>query len=366
MKIVLTITRWVVGLLFIFSGLVKANDPSGLSYKMQEFFDVWGWNILDNYSLYFAVTMNLFEILAGAALIVGWRLKLFSWLLLLLIIFFTFLTSYVLFSGKIKTCGCFGDCIPLTPIQTFTKDVALLLMVLLLFFHVKKLKPLFGPGISFILLLAIVLTVFYMQVYALKHLPYVDCLPYKKGNDLLEQMKTPAGALPDQYSYTFTYKKDGKLIKFQEDKLPDNLDSTYEFIGRSEKLVKKGNGLEAKIVDFALQTLGGTDTTQAVLSEVHPYILLFSKDFSTINEWKAEFESIREAAHKKNIPVLIITADADRAVQLFNNVTLLKCDATVMKTAARVNPTYIIMQKATVLDKISYPDADKVLQYINQ
>ena len=126
MKNVLLIIRWIVGVLFIFSGLVKANDPLGLSYKMQEFFEVWQLHGFNNYTLSLSIIMNVFEILAGVAVIVGWRMKLFSWLLLLLIIFFTFLTGYALFSGKIKTCGCFGDCLPLTPAQSFGKDIFLL------------------------------------------------------------------------------------------------------------------------------------------------------------------------------------------------------------------------------------------------
>src|SRR5207237_5133990 len=100
MRILLNATRIIVGVLFIFSGLVKANDPLGLSYKMQEFFEVWGWHGLHDYTLFFALVMNCFEILAGVAVLLGWRMKLFSWLLLLLIIFFTFLTGYAVLSGK--------------------------------------------------------------------------------------------------------------------------------------------------------------------------------------------------------------------------------------------------------------------------
>ncbi len=128
-KVSLTIARIVVGLLFIFSGVVKADDPLGLSYKMQEFFEAWGWTFLNDFSLVMSVLMIAFEIIAGVAVLLGWRMKLFSWLLLLLILFFTFLTSYVVFSGKIRTCGCFGDCIPLTPYQTFTKDIILTLLI---------------------------------------------------------------------------------------------------------------------------------------------------------------------------------------------------------------------------------------------
>src|SRR5258706_13883692 len=129
MKIIVNISRIIVGVLFIFSGLVKANDSLGLSYKMQEYFDVWRqysslhslmlW--LDNYALAFSIITITLEIVVGVAILLGWHKRFFSFLLLLLIIFFTFLTGYAVLSGKIKTCGCFGDCIPLTAMQSFIK-----------------------------------------------------------------------------------------------------------------------------------------------------------------------------------------------------------------------------------------------------
>src|SRR4051794_9027008 len=140
MKKFLFVIRWIVGVLFIFSGLVKANDPLGLSYKMQEFFEIWNeglgkgsfalnhlliglFDFLHAHSLALSVIMIAFEIIAGVALLLGWRMKLFSWLLLLLIVFFTFLTGYAFLSGKFKNCGCFGDCLPITPLTSFLKDV---------------------------------------------------------------------------------------------------------------------------------------------------------------------------------------------------------------------------------------------------
>ena len=131
MQSFLKILRWSVGILFIFSGLIKANDPLGLSYKMQEFFDVWGISFLSDYTLVFAIFMNVLEIVAGIALFIKFPYKQTLWLLLGLIVFFTFLTGYALFSGKIKTCGCFGDCIPLTPMMSFIKDIILLISIYL-------------------------------------------------------------------------------------------------------------------------------------------------------------------------------------------------------------------------------------------
>src|SRR5215475_5206696 len=154
MKIVVNIVRVLVGVLFIFSGLIKANDPLGLSYKMQEFFEVWNFHWLDHFTLTFSIVMIVFEIVAGVAILLGWQMKLFSWLLLLLIIFFTFLTGYAYLSGKVRECGCFGDCIPLTAGESFAKDLVLLVLILFLFAMRNRIKPMWPPAISVTVLVA--------------------------------------------------------------------------------------------------------------------------------------------------------------------------------------------------------------------
>ena len=365
MKTVLLIIRWIVGLLFIFSGLIKVNDPLGLSYKMQEFFEVWSLNGLNEYTLSFAMLMNVFEVLAGVAVIIGWRMKLFSWLLLLLIIFFTFLTGYALFSGKIKTCGCFGDCIPLTAAQSFGKDIFLLVLILVLFAANNTIKSSLKPALAVLLLLIVTVSSAAAQFYVLKHLPFIDCLAYRKGNDLLQQMKTPAGAIPDSVSIIFSYKKNGKTVEFDQTSFPADFDSTYEYVDRKDKIVRKGNGLQAKILDFSLQTLSGADTT-AVLGQTGNYLMVFAKTMDHIKDWQAGFDEIVKAAQKKNLTILMVTADADNAAARFKNIAIVKCDATVLKTAARVVPTYFVMHGATVVSKTSYAEGDKVITSIDQ
>jgi uncharacterized membrane protein YphA (DoxX/SURF4 family) len=358
MKLLLTITRIIVGVLFIFSGLVKANDPLGLSYKMQEYFEVWHLYSLNDYALSFALVMNVFEIVAGIAVILGWRMKLFSWLLLLLIIFFTFLTGYAAFSGKIAACGCFGDCIPLTPIQSFWKDVILLVLILFLLVNHRKIKPILSSKISVTILVIATLAVSVMQWYVLEHLPFVDCLPYKKGNDLLEQMKTPSGFIADEYSYVFKYRKDEKVLEFPEDKLPEDLDDTYEFINREEKLVKKGNGLKANITDFNLVTQSGNDTTQAILSQKHKYILIFANSLDESASRNYDVELWRSL--QKKIPVYVVTS----APLYINDIPVFKADGTVIKTAARVDPTYFVMQGAKILGKFSYANTEEMMELL--
>lgn len=371
MKFFINFSRAFVGILFIFSGLIKANDPLGLSYKMQEFFEVWNFHWLDNYTTVFSVIMIVFEIVAGVAILLGWKMKLFSWLLLLLIIFFTFLTGYAFLSGKIRECGCFGNCIPLTAGESFTKDIILLVLILFLFVNTNKIKPVLAqvPSIS-VLLLATVAS-FSFQWFVLQHLPVVDCLPYKISANIIDGMKPPVGAIPDSTVISFVYLKNGKEIEFTADRFPKDFDSAYKFSKRYDKLIRKGNA-EAAIKDFDLITMSGNDSTQEILSQKVNKLFLFIKELPESNpSWNKEFNVIFTFAKSKHIPVYFITADVEN-VQSFveknaisENVTVLKCDVTAIKTAARVNPTLYLIRGATILDKWAGADFEKAIFSLN-
>jgi uncharacterized membrane protein YphA (DoxX/SURF4 family) len=363
MKKLNTPIRIFVGLLFIFSGLIKANDPHGLSYKMQEFFEVWGFDFLNPLSLISSLGMNVLEVFAGIAIIVNWQTKKVTWLLFLLILFFTYLTGYALFSGKIKTCGCFGDCLPLTPAMSFTKDIILgvLIIVLLATNKDKSNKNLFGK----IVLYTITLGTAAFQWYVLSYLPVVDCLPFKKGNDIVEQMKVPVGAVPDSTSIEFMYTKNGKEVRFDQANFPTDFDSTYIYLDRKDKVVRKGNGLVAKIVDFNLTTKLGTDTTSALFENQKPYVLVFVKEMNGAESWKNEFQTIYKKLQAQNIDVILVTPEAERAAAMFGNINIVTADATVIKTAARVIPTYFLMQHAIIKEKVAGPCIDKLFTSIN-
>ncbi len=367
-KNTLLVIRWIVGLLFIFSGLIKANDPLGLSYKMQEFFEAWNWHSLNDYTLILSLVMNVFEVLAGIAIIIGWRAKLFTWLLLLLIIFFAFLTGYALFSGKIKTCGCFGDCLPITPAQSFTKDLILFVLILILFINKKQIISSVRSSVAVTFLILCIVLVSFLQGYVMRHLPLLDCLPYKKGNNILKEMLPPPNAVPDSVVMVFKYRKNGKLFEYTTDNLPTDLDSSYEFIDRSDKVVRKGNATPP-ISDFALFTLNENDTTSAILNSTKYSVMLFAKDFENFPAWNnADFRKLQSQLQQKQIPLFIITADKQNGETLFGNkkdITVLLCDGTVIKTAARVNPTYFVMKGADIINKFSYLDLNNNISSID-
>ena len=143
MKYILGIARLLVGNLFIFSGLVKANDPLGFSYKLEEYFVEFGmdWGWLHEILVPLAALLCIVEIVLGVALLVGYQMKIVSWSLLIMIVFFTILTGASAIFEIVRSCGCFGDAIPLTPWESFYKDLILLVFILLIFFKQKEIKP---------------------------------------------------------------------------------------------------------------------------------------------------------------------------------------------------------------------------------
>lgn len=366
-RIMINFCRVTVGVLFIFSGLVKANDPLGLAFKMQEFFDVWSQSSLlttlmhglDNYALPFSIIMITLEIVVGIALLIGWNAKFISWLLLLLIIFFTFLTGYAVLSGKIRTCGCFGDCIPLTAPQSFIKDLFLTVLIVLLAIGSSYIRPLIKPLYGFIVLMLSLILIILIQWYVLRHMPFKDCLPFKRGNNILALRKMPADAIPDKVDFLFVYEKNGKRKEFGKDMLPD---STWTFLKRQDIILQKGRNNEPIIKDFYLNTLSGADTTEALLNTGNYFYLFFVKDIKTdTSRCISAFSKVYGIARSNKRDIYVIATQASEVNDLLNNkhnfnVPVFSCDATALKTASRTDPSVYLMKGPVVENKWGWAD----------
>ena len=384
MKLTTSIVRILVGILFIVSGLVKANDPLGLAYKMEEFFEVWVAaltastsalsqtftsliHFFQPHALTLSVVMITLEIVAGVALIMGWRRKFILGLLLLLILFFTFLTGYAYTSGKFKNCGCFGDCLPITPYASFIKDVVLLLAILFLLFNQKHIQPLASRNVRWAVVTFSLLGTLLLQWYVLNYLPLVDCLPFKKSANIAEGMKINPSAIPDSFAIRFVYKKGGKQFEFSPESLPADLE-TYEYVDRTDKLIRKGNA-EPAIKGFALTDGNNNDSTAMVLAQ--PLAVLYFIDGQKGIEQKAKetFAVIYNTALQKGLPIYVVTNGLEQVAKAFYlpdfpKASFFKIDYTAFKTAARTNPTIYLLNKGTIVDKWSGRQVTKAVASI--
>ena len=325
--------------------------------------------------------MNAFEIIAGAALLFGWRMKLFSWLLLLLMIFFTILTGYTYKTGRPTNCGCFGDCIKITPEYSFYKDLLLSALILIILFARKHIKPFFASGLNTALMILVTIFSFGLQWYAIKYLPPVDCLPFKRGNSIPEKMKLPVNAVPDSIVMTFVYEKQGQKVEFTADKFPaDFNDSLYKFVNRYDRVARKGKNNEPPIKGFSLTSANSVDSsgnttindsTGVILSEPHALLLFNTVLPGTNPAWKDELLAVYAEANKKGIPFYFVTSNRDLANTIFSqmgfqNITVLNCDFTAIRTAARSNPTLYYMKQGIVAGKWSYANFDEALESIRK
>lgn len=375
----LWILRIVVGLLFIFSGVVKANDPSGLANKMIEFFDLWDMHSFAEHALLLSVLMIGFEIIAGVSVLLGFRFKIFSFLLLLLNLFFTFLTAYVYYwdvimhNPKVRECGCFGDCIKISNSETFWKDVVLTILVLILFVFRKHVKGLFPKVPNLVLMLLTVLFAFGVQWYRLQHLPFYDCMPYKVGNSICEKKLPPPGGTPDSFAMVFQYKY------LPENKVYDivSMDSVglisgdttgnWEFVDRVDKLMRKGTMQDAEIKDFKIAGEDGTDYTDAVLTDPSYKFLLFLREpMEASTTHLAELKALYEEAQQKGITCLILSSglpaeNAQWRAKWNIPGEFYTFDGTASKTALRSNPGLMLLKGCIIEGKWAPADYPKNL-----
>lgn len=366
----LFMTRLVVGVLFIFSGLVKANDPLGLSYKMQEFFVALHVPFLNPLSDALSILLIFIETTSGVAILLGYQARLFATVLLLFIVWFTFLTGYAWFTGKVQECGCFGDCIPISDAATFWKDVGLLVLIIFLFIHRKEIQPLWkqmsGPLTWFA-----GLSVIALQAYVLQHLPIVDCLPYAVGKNIIQEMQPPPGSVPDQYATELIYEKNGHEQRFTEDNFPWQ-DTSWHFVRRETRLVKKGNAVP-RIQDFVLKNLQGEEVTQEVLHDTLPVILFIVNQPAQAHEgWERQMANLQEYAIHHRVHLLGLTSSThipSFAAAHHLQFPFLIADVTVLKTMARTNPCLIWLEQGTIRGKWSYmdiPDTTKLARLLSE
>lgn len=362
-KALLNLLRIIVGLLFIFSGLIKANDPLGFGYKLQEYFEVFHIAFLNDYATVFAILLCTIEIVLGALLLLGIRARNVASGLLLTIIFFTFLTFYSAFFEVVTSCGCFGDAIPLTPWQSFSKDIVLLIMILYIYKGRNEIIPLINSEIVQNWILGfIVLISLGFGLYTYNFLPILDFLPYKIGNNIPSLMIMPPGAPQDVYQITYTLKNNSTgETKSLTDKeyLSSGIwkDKSWEITGDPEsKLIKKG--FEVKIKDLKITDSQGTDYNAEILENPYYNLVIVAYDLS-----KTDLIGIGNlnaiainAAENFNIRTVFLTSNSAQDAEAFSKknklvMEIFHADAIPLKSMVRANPGVLLLKNGTVINK---------------
>ena len=357
-KIIVHFFRYFVGALFIFSGLIKLNDPIGFSFKLEEYFGptVFDLDFLIPIVLPMAIFIVIFEVILGIFLIIGFKREFTLWSLLLMIIFFTFLTWYSAYFNKVTDCGCFGDAIKLTPWESFTKDVILLIMITFLFVKKDLVNPILNLNVQKLIIGTSLLICFYITYFVLNHLPILDFRAYKIGDNIIENMIVPDDAPKDIYEYEWLFSDGDETKKYFTNGEYPNVKG--DFLGVDTKLIQKG--YEPSIYDFSIE-VNGNNLTDEILSEEKLLIYISYNLEKFSNKAIENMKLSAEKARNNGFKIIGLTASSieDRNVFIKTNSLSFEfytCDETALKTVVRSNPGAIVLKAGNVVDKKHYKD----------
>lgn len=365
LPVVTHMSRFLVGGLFIFSGFIKANDPLGFSYKLEEYFEVFkadsGLSIFESFAhlaLPLAVILCVSEMALGFMLLVGYKRHVTLWLLFTQIAFFTFLTFYSACYNKVTTCGCFGDFLVLKPWTSFWKDVVLLVLITLLLVSKERVNELFSPLItSSLTLMAVTLSVAF-PIYAYRHLPPLDFRPYAIGMNIKENMKPGANYKPAEYESGFIYEnlKTGKQAHFNLQNYPWQDTLNWKWVATDNILIHDAIN-PPKIVDFSMTSLDGVDLKDSILNDKNYRFLLVCYDLTKTEDDEtlhAKINDFYQLATADKVNVLGLTAANAKQIDDYKHAhqalyDFANADGIVLKTMIRANPGLILIKDGTII-----------------
>jgi uncharacterized membrane protein YphA (DoxX/SURF4 family) len=353
MKVLRIIGRILVGLVFIFSGTVKAIDPLGSAYKFHDYFQAFNIGFLDPLCLPLAILLCWAEFMGGFTVLAGVKQETGIILVLILMIIFTPLTFILALTNPVSDCGCFGDAIHLTNWETFGKNVIILSAVIIVYKGRQHIRRKSGELQESIIIAAATVVFILFAFYNLRYLPVVDFLPYRTGVNIASEMTVPKGAQPDVYETTFIYEKDGVTKEFTLENYPAN-DTSWKFIDQKSTLIKKG--YQPPIHDFSIITGAGEDITEKVLTTAGYTLLMTAIKIEEAG--KKHLEAGFNLGHfclDHDIAFYILTASGSSETNKFSNgLQFCATDETTLKTMVRSNPGYMLLHEGTIAGKWSY------------
>ena len=364
------ISRIVIGATFIFSGFVKAVDPTGSAIKFGDYISAFGMESLMGLVMPAAFVVAALEFLTGLHLLLGIRLKSFSVIALVFMCIFTPLTLYIAIANPVSDCGCFGDAVKLTNWQTFFKNVVIFLPALFLFFNRRNFKEEISTLKKLVITTVFTLGILGVSYYCLQHLPIIDFRPYHIGSNITEGMSIPEDAEQPEYLTTFLMEKDGVRKTFTAENYPYT-DTAWVFISNETKVIKEG--YEPPIHDFVLNDAEGIDQAQNILNDDAPVLLVVSYqiDKGTWNDGKEEhIKELKNRLYEQGIKTYFLTSSSDEQITKFEfdgdaGFEYLNADETMLKTVVRSNPGLVLLQKGNVVGKWHHNDLPNAEEFKN-
>lgn len=355
------VCRFFLAGVFLFSGFIKANDPMGTVYKVQDYLVAWGFlGLVDGPFPYLAAWIcGIFEFSVGGYLLFGIRRWATSVLVLLFMLVMTPLTLWLAVANPISDCGCFGDAIILTNWETFLKNVLLLGAAVCLFKWRRFVFKLVTPKVDWLVSLYTIIFILFFSIFSFRYLPLFDFRPYHIGADIRKGMEIPKGEKPPVYETIFVYEKNGVEQDFTLESIPE--DSLWHFV--DSRTILKEEGYVPPIQDFALMSYeDGLDITDVILSDSSYTFLLVAPRLEKADDSAMDLiNEIYDYSVEYGYRFLCLTASVDEAIAAWQENTgaeypFALADEIVLKTMIRSNPGLMLLKKGVVVRKWSWSD----------
>lgn len=350
--LLLWFSRILFGVVFIFSGFVKAVDPLGSTYKFQDYFLAFNMEWMFPIALPLAILLSTLEFVTGITVLLGIRMKESAWAGLLFMLFFTPLTLFIALTDPVPHCGCFGDALIISNWETFYKNIVILAFTIFIFIKRKKVKPFITSQKDWwaVGALAVLITAF--SVYCLRNLPVMDFRPWKVGNNVFELLQPQQEQIAE---YTFIYKntETGEEKEFAVDNLPSD---PWEFSDRKEHIIQEF--IDAPINNFFVQDVYGDDYTEAYLSnpDYHFLVVAYNLDLTNKKAFTERINTFVSKAEDEDYHVIGITGSSFETIDKFRHEVqasypFYQSDGVGLKTIIRSNPGVVMLKNGIVIDK---------------
>lgn len=351
LKVASHIARFIIGLAFIISGITKVVDPWATAIKIEEYFTLYGLEILMPATMWLSIWLSSAEMMMGSMMILKVRIRMVSIFVLFSISFFTILTLLSATVMPVEDCGCFGEVVRLTPTQSFFKNLALLPFTFIVFWryrHDKILnfntKELVVAGLLFFL-------IFGTALYSFLNLPVVDLLPYRKGVNLAEQVASDRKALKKSYSTSLVYrnKESGELREFAIDDSQWHDETLWEWV--ETKSVENSTSAETSAAPFAIIDSHGEDLTLDLISEGRIHIICITKFDGVSRGCERRVTAYINKAIRMGDRVVCVTPQLLSRIVSPLDIDIYNIDPIIMRNALRAKNGVIVIDDGVIEEK---------------
>lgn len=351
--------RFLLGATFVFSGFVKAIDPIGTQYKLQDYISAFGMGgiVPDIVTLLASVALSALEFSLGVFVLFAIRRHLVSKILVAFMAVMTLITVWIALFNPVKDCGCFGEALRLTNVQTLLKNIVLLAASVVVAWRPLRMYRFLSRSTQWIAINYTILFVLLLSAHCLYHLPLIDFRPYHIGMNIKKGMEIPAGAPQPEFETTFILQKNGVKKEFTLDNYPD---SSWQFV--DSKTVQTKEGYVPPIHDFSIQKADGDDITDSVLTAKGYIFLLVSPHLEQADDSNfGDIDLLYEYCQERKIPFYCLTASTKKDIDHWADITGAEypfcfTDETTLKTIIRSNPGLLLLKDGTIIRKWSHND----------